>query len=170
MFKCTVPLATCLLLAAMLTLAGVAAADDGDADRVQEIIDRGILDAQTMQYLKSTSLRLFDRGTEVAAENGLIMVDTKYEFGRGRDGKIMLIDEVMTPDSSRFWPADTYEPGHGQPSLDKQPVRDYLEEVVQRGDWDRTAPAPSLAEDVVTTTSERYREAFRRVTGHELYE
>ena len=76
----------------------------------------------------------------------------------------------MTPDSSRFWPADLYAPGRGQPSLDKQPVRDYLQEVVEAGEWDKTPPAPELAEEVVTTTADRYREAFRRVTGHDLYD
>jgi phosphoribosylaminoimidazole-succinocarboxamide synthase len=128
-----------------------------------------IVGPQTAAKLRQMSLDLYTRGRDTLRERGIILADTKYEFGRGRDGKIMLIDEVMTPDSSRFWPADTYEPGHGQPSLDKQPVRDYLEEMVQRGEWDRTPPAPALAEHVVTTTSDRYREAFRRVTGHELY-
>ncbi|MDX1396065.1 MAG: phosphoribosylaminoimidazolesuccinocarboxamide synthase [Gemmatimonadota bacterium] len=134
-------------------------------DRMCEIVG-----PQTAAKLRQMSLDLYARGRDTLRERGIILADTKYEFGRGRDGKIMLIDEVMTPDSSRFWPADTYEPGRGQPSLDKQPVRDYLEAMVQRGEWDRTPPAPSLSPEVVTTTSERYREAFRRVTGHELYE
>ncbi|MFV1986826.1 MAG: phosphoribosylaminoimidazolesuccinocarboxamide synthase [Gemmatimonadota bacterium] len=129
-----------------------------------------IVGPQTAAKLRQMSLDLYARGRDTLRERGIILADTKYEFGRGRDGRIMLIDEVMTPDSSRFWPADLYEPGRGQPSLDKQPVRDYLEEMVRRGEWDRTPPAPSLAEEVVTTTSERYREAFRRVTGHDLYE
>ena len=76
----------------------------------------------------------------------------------------------MTPDSSRFWPADSYRIGGGQPSLDKQPVRDHLQEIVGRGKWDKTPPAPALPEEVIRTTSERYLEAFRRIAGHELYE
>jgi phosphoribosylaminoimidazole-succinocarboxamide synthase len=129
-----------------------------------------IVGPETAAKLRHMSLELYRRGRDTLRERGIILADTKYEFGRGRDGRIMLIDEVMTPDSSRFWPADLYEPGRGQPSLDKQPVRDFLEEMVQRGEWDKTPPAPSLPEDVVKTTADRYREAFRRVTGHDLYD
>jgi phosphoribosylaminoimidazole-succinocarboxamide synthase len=129
-----------------------------------------IVGPETAAKLRKMSLDLYARGRDTLRERGIILADTKYEFGRARDGKIMLIDEVMTPDSSRFWPADTYEPGHGQPSLDKQPVRDYLEEMVRRGEWDKTPPAPSLAPEVIATTSERYREAYRRIVGHDLYE
>lgn len=129
-----------------------------------------IVGPETAAKLRHMSLELYRRGRDTLRERGIILADTKYEFGRGRDGKIMLIDEVMTPDSSRFWPADLYRPGQGQPSLDKQPVRDFLEEMVQRGEWDKTPPAPPLPDEVVATTADRYREAFRRVTGHDLYD
>ncbi|MDH3734285.1 MAG: phosphoribosylaminoimidazolesuccinocarboxamide synthase [Gemmatimonadota bacterium] len=129
-----------------------------------------IVGPETAAKLRHMSLELYRRGRDTLRDRGIILADTKYEFGRGRDGRIMLIDEVMTPDSSRFWPADLYEPGRGQPSLDKQPVRDYLEQMVQRGEWDKTPPAPELDAEVVTTTADRYREAFRRVTGHDLYD
>lgn len=129
-----------------------------------------IVGPDTGAKLRRMSLELYARGRDTLRERGIILADTKYEFGRGRDGKIILIDEVMTPDSSRFWPADIYAPGRGQPSLDKQPVRDYLEEKVQRGEWDRTPPAPPLSPDVIMTTADRYREAYRRVVGHDLYE
>jgi len=129
-----------------------------------------IVGPETAAKLRRMSLELYARGRDTLRERGIILADTKFEFGRARDGKIMLIDEVMTPDSSRFWPADTYEPGQGQPSLDKQPVRDYLEEMVRRGEWDKTPPAPALAPEVVSTTADRYREAYRRIVGHDLYE
>jgi len=129
-----------------------------------------IVGPDTAARLRNLSLELYRFGRDTLGERGILLADTKYEFGRARDGRIILIDEVMTPDSSRFWPADQYEPGRGQPSLDKQPVRDYLEAMVERGDWDRTPPAPSLAPEVVQATSDRYREAYRRIVGHDLYE
>jgi len=129
-----------------------------------------IVGPETAAKLRAMSLGLYTRGRDTLRERGIILADTKFEFGRGRDGKIMLIDEVMTPDSSRFWPADLFAPGRGQPSLDKQPVRDYLEEIIQRGEWDRMPPAPPLSPDVITSTAERYREAYRRIAGHDLWE
>ena len=120
--------------------------------------------------LRDISLALYTAGRDTLRERGIILADTKYEFGQAADGRTMLIDEVMTPDSSRFWPESEYRVGGGQPSLDKQPVRDYLEDMVQRGEWDKTPPAPELSAEVIQTTSLRYLEAFRRVTGHELYE
>jgi phosphoribosylaminoimidazole-succinocarboxamide synthase len=92
-----------------------------------------------------------------------VIADTKFEFGT-RDGQILLIDELLTPDSSRFWPADSHEPGRGQPSFDKQFVRDYLETL----DWDKTPPAPALPPDIVLKTRDRYLEAYRRLTGRSL--
>jgi len=129
-----------------------------------------IVGPETAAKLRRMSLELYARGRDTLRARGIILADTKFEFGRGRDGKIMLIDEVMTPDSSRFWPADLYAPGRGQPSLDKQPVRDYLEDMVRCGKWDRTPPAPPLSPDVITSTADRYREAYRRVVGHDLRE
>src|SRR5690606_34051288 len=111
---------------------------------VEETLGSGIA-----QRLRDASLALYARGRDVAAERGIIIADTKFEFGRSSDGEIVLIDEVMTPDSSRFWPADLYRVGQGQPSLDKQPLRDYLETLVERGAWDKQPPAPDLPDDVV---------------------
>jgi phosphoribosylaminoimidazole-succinocarboxamide synthase len=118
--------------------------------------------------LERQSRLVYGRGREIAAERGIIIADTKFEFGRDREGEITLIDEVLTPDSSRFWPADHYQPGRGQPSFDKQPLRDYLDAERRAGRWNGDAPPPSLPVDVVTATSARYRDAFRRITGTEL--
>lgn len=145
-------------------------ADEGHDENITFARMRDIVGPETAAKLRDLSLGLYRFGRDTLRDRGIILADTKFEFGRARDGRIMLIDEVMTPDSSRFWPADSYEPGRSQPSLDKQPVRDYLEDMVQRGEWDRSDPAPSLAPGVVATTAERYREAYRRTVGHELYE
>ena len=119
--------------------------------------------------LEELSLRVYERGRSIAAQQGIIIADTKLEFGRtGRDSGILLVDEVLTPDSSRFWPAEQYAPGRGQPSFDKQPLRDYLdaERAAQR--WNGEAPAPPLPPEVIEATSRRYLEAFRRITGADL--
>jgi phosphoribosylaminoimidazole-succinocarboxamide synthase len=101
---------------------------------------------------------------------GIIIADTKFEFGRDADGTLRLIDEVLTPDSSRFWPADRYEPGRGQPSFDKQPLRDYLGGLKASGKWNGEAPPPPLPQEVLDTTSARYVDAYERLTGHPLPE
>jgi phosphoribosylaminoimidazole-succinocarboxamide synthase len=106
-------------------------------------------------------------GRDRAAERGIIVADTKFEFGRP-DGELLLIDEVMTPDSSRFWPADRYQPGRAQPSFDKQPLRDYLERERVGGRWNGDAPPPALPPAVVEATSARYLDAYRRLTGSQL--
>jgi phosphoribosylaminoimidazole-succinocarboxamide synthase len=111
---------------------------------------------------------VYERGRSIAAPRGIIIADTKFEFGRDRAGVITLIDEVLTPDSSRFWPADHYQPGRSQPSFDKQPLRDYLDGERKAGRWNGDAPPPPLPETVVSATSARYLDAFRRVTGQEL--
>ncbi len=113
--------------------------------------------------VRERSLQIYLAGKEHAAQAGIIMADTKFEFGRDR-GELILIDECLTPDSSRFWPADSYVTGQSPPSYDKQFVRDYLETL----DWDKTAPGPSLPEEVIAKTSAKYREAFQRLTGAEL--
>ena len=118
--------------------------------------------------LRDLSLQIYARGAAHAEGRGIIVADTKFEFGlvpgaRGQD-EVLLIDEVLTPDSSRFWPADLYQPGGGQPSFDKQFVRDYLERIK----WNKQPPVPSLPEDVVARTRDKYLEAFRRLTGREL--
>ena len=118
--------------------------------------------------LRDTSLAIYQRGREIAEKAGIILADTKFEFGRLPDGMLLLVDEVLTPDSSRFWPGESYAPGRTQPSLDKQPVRDYLEQLVQKGEWNREPPPPDLPSDVVRATSERYLDAFQRLTGTPL--
>jgi len=115
--------------------------------------------------LRELSLAVYEHGATIAKEHGIILADTKFEFGHHSDGRLLLIDEVLTPDSSRFWPADLYEPGRGQTSLDKQPVRDLLDGMTE---WDKSAPPPDLPEQVVRETTERYMEIFRRLTGTEL--
>jgi len=115
------------------------------------------------EQLRQVSVRIYTTAAEYAAQRGILIADTKFEFGRTAAGMV-LADEVLTPDSSRFWPADTYEPGRSQDSFDKQYVRDYLEKIR----WNKQPPAPALPEDVARRTSEKYVEAFRRVTGREL--
>lgn len=125
----------------------------------------GAADAAELERL---SRLIYGRGRELAAARGIIIADTKFEFGRAPDGRILLIDEVMTPDSSRFWPADAYRPGGTQPSFDKQPLRDYLDGERKAGRWNGDAPPPALPAEVVRTTSDRYLDAYRRVTGEAL--
>jgi phosphoribosylaminoimidazole-succinocarboxamide synthase len=128
-----------------------------DFDRAAEIVgDRGLL-----EELRRLSIALYRFGAEHARERGIILADTKFEFGRREDGTIVLGDEVMTPDSSRFWPADGYEPGRSQPSFDKQYVRDWA----SGSGWDKTPPAPELPDEVVQGTRERYVEAYERIAG-----
>ena len=112
---------------------------------------------------RAASLRIYNFARDYARQRGIIIADTKFEFGLD-NGKLILIDEVLTPDSSRFWPADQYTPGRGQPSFDKQFVRDYLETL----DWDKTPPGPKLSDDVVAKTSAKYLEAYERLTGKSL--
>jgi phosphoribosylaminoimidazole-succinocarboxamide synthase len=120
--------------------------------------------------LRRRSLAIYSRGREIAERVGIMLADTKFEFGHLPDGTLLLIDEVLTPDSSRFWPRDSYAPGRGQPSLDKQPVRDYLEGLVRQGEWNKEPPPPDLPADVVETTSRRYLDVYRRLTGKALFE
>jgi phosphoribosylaminoimidazole-succinocarboxamide synthase len=112
------------------------------------------------EQARTTALALYTFAAEHARERGIIIADTKFEFGIDAEGQLTLIDEVLTPDSSRFWPADTYSPGSSPPSFDKQFVRDYLETL----DWDKTPPAPKLPPEIIARTSEKYREALARLT------
>jgi len=118
--------------------------------------------------LESMTRAIYTRGEKLARDQGIIIADTKFEFGRDQDGRIILIDEVMTPDSSRFWAVDAYKPGQPQPSFDKQPLRDYLDAERRAGRWNGDAPPPPLPASVVDATSDQYLEAFQRVTGREL--
>jgi len=120
------------------------------------------------EQLKRASLSLYEAGRVFAAGRGIIIADTKLEFGTTADGALLVIDEILTPDSSRFWPADRYAPGGSQPSFDKQPLRDYLAELKAQGRWDGDPPPPPLPGEVVVATSARYLEAYRRLTGVEL--
>jgi phosphoribosylaminoimidazole-succinocarboxamide synthase len=126
-----------------------------DFDRAAEIVgDRGLL-----EELRRLSLAIYARAAEHARGRGILLADTKFEFGRREDGTIVLADEVLTPDSSRFWPADGYEPGRGQPSFDKQYVRDWA----AGSGWDKSPPAPALPDEVVEGTRARYVEAYERI-------
>ena len=127
-----------------------------------------LLGADAAAELRRLSLLIYDRGREIAAQRGIIVADTKFEFGADADGRVTLIDEVLTPDSSRFWPADRYAPGRTQPSFDKQPLRDYLDAERRAGRWNGEAPPPPLPDPVVQATSLRYLDAFHRITGNPL--
>jgi phosphoribosylaminoimidazole-succinocarboxamide synthase len=129
---------------------------------------RDILGNETTIALESMTRAVYTLGEKISREHGIIIADTKFEFGRDADGRIILIDEVMTPDSSRFWAADVYKPGQPQPSFDKQPLRDYLDVERHAGRWNGDAPPPPLPASVVDATSQRYLEAYRRVTGTDL--
>jgi phosphoribosylaminoimidazole-succinocarboxamide synthase len=122
-----------------------------------------IVGADVAAQARAASLRIYGFARDYARKRGIIIADTKFEFGQ-LDGKLILIDEVLTPDSSRFWPADQYQPGKGQPSFDKQFVRDYLETL----DWNKTAPGPVLPAEVVAKTTAKYQEAYERLTGKKL--
>jgi phosphoribosylaminoimidazole-succinocarboxamide synthase len=139
------------------TKADVGHDENIDFDRAAEILG----DRELLEELRRLTLAIYSAAADHARERGIILADTKFEFGRRSDGTIVLGDEVLTPDSSRFWPADGYEPGHGQPSFDKQYVRDWA----SGSGWDKTPPAPELPEDVVTRTRELYIDAYDRITG-----
>ena len=131
-----------------------------DFDRAAEIVGSRPL----MEELRRISIELYEHARTHAFERGIILADTKFEFGSAPGAEIVLGDEVLTPDSSRFWPADDYEPGRGQASFDKQYVRDYLNEQ----DWDHSPPAPALPPEVIAGTTAKYREAYERITGRTL--
>jgi phosphoribosylaminoimidazole-succinocarboxamide synthase len=128
-----------------------------DFDRAAEIVG----DRSVMEELRRLSIEIYEFAAAHAQECGIILADTKFEFGRGANGEIVLADEVLTPDTSRFWPADLYEPGRAQPSFDKQYVRDWLD----ASGWDHTPPGPELPEEVVSNTRAKYVEAYERLAG-----
>jgi phosphoribosylaminoimidazole-succinocarboxamide synthase len=131
-----------------------------DFDRAAEILG----DREALEELRRLSIAVYEHAAAHARERGIVLADTKFEFGRDAGGRIVLGDEVLTPDSSRFWPADGYEPGGPQPSFDKQYVRDWA----SASGWDKTAPAPALPDEVVAGTQQRYRDAYERIAGEPL--
>ena len=139
-------------------------AEVGHDENVSEAQVQEMIGEETTVFLKNASISLYSEAREYARERGIIIADTKFEFGRDKDGTITLVDEVLTPDSSRFWPADAYEPGRSQPSFDKQYVRDYLETL----NWDKKPPAPAIPAEVAAATTSRYLEAYRLLTGKVL--
>lgn len=143
-------------------------AESGHDENITVARMRDILGPEVTVELERLTRLVYGKGRDVAAPRGIIIADTKFEFGRSRSGDILLIDEVMTPDSSRFWPADDYQPGRPQPSFDKQPLRDWLDVERHAGRWNGEAPPPRLPPAVVDATSKRYLEAYRRITGLDL--
>jgi len=128
---------------------------------------RSRVGAELAERLEALSRRIYEHGRATCEARGILLADTKFEFGHDADGRLLLIDEVLTPDSSRFWPADPYQAGRSQPSLDKQPVRDWLDAL---DGWDKQPPAPDLSDDVVRATTARYLEIFERLTGVPLHD
>jgi phosphoribosylaminoimidazole-succinocarboxamide synthase len=140
-------------------------AQDGEHDEnVTFDQTREVLGDDLAERLRDLALRVYEHGRDVAETSDIILADTKFEFGFGASGELLLIDEVLTPDSSRFWPLESYGIGRGQPSLDKQPIRDWLETL----DWDKKPPPPDLPAEVVRAASDRYRDVFHRLTGTPL--
>jgi phosphoribosylaminoimidazole-succinocarboxamide synthase len=149
-------------------------ADEGHDENITIDRMRSLIGETSAAELERLSREIYESGRALAARRGIIIADTKFEFGSakstGEEGgeKVILVDEVLTPDSSRFWPADSYEPGHSQPSFDKQPLRDYLDAEKRAGRWDGNYPPPPLPKDVIDATSERYLDIYRRLTGLSL--
>jgi len=143
-------------------------AESGHDENITVATVRERLGDEVAYTLESMARAVYSLGERISRDQGIIIADTKFEFGRDKDGRIILIDEVMTPDSSRFWATDVYQPGRPQPSFDKQPLRDYLDVERHAGRWNGEAPPPPLPASVVDATSKRYLEAYRRVTGAEL--
>jgi len=139
-------------------------AEQGHDENITEDQVRELIGDEQTALLRDTSLRLYTEAHEYARQCGIIIADTKFEFGLDKDGQLLLVDEVLTPDSSRFWPANEYEPGRSQPSFDKQFMRDYLETL----DWDKQPPAPAIPPEIAAATTARYLDAYRLLTGKEL--
>lgn len=139
-------------------------AETGHDENISEQQMADIAGSETTEFLRDVSLRIYQEASDYARSRAIIIADTKFEFGRDREGRIILIDEVLTPDSSRFWPLDSYEVGRSQASFDKQYVRDYLEHI----DWDKQPPAPTLPPEVAAATTARYLEAYELLVGEKL--
>jgi phosphoribosylaminoimidazole-succinocarboxamide synthase len=162
---CGIPLPAGLQLAQQLpepifTPATKAEMGDHDENISYAQVEK-LIGADLAKTVKDTTLRLYREAAAFARVRGIIIADTKFEFGRDDEGRLHLIDEVLTPDSSRFWPADRYKPGSSPPSFDKQFIRDYLETL----DWNKTAPGPKLPAEIIEKTAANYREALTRLTG-----
>ena len=144
-------------------------AESGHDENISFEQGAALVGADLMRWLGNTTLDLYKRASAYAMQRGIILADTKFEFGRiAGESTPLLVDEIFTPDSSRFWPADQWRPGGEQPSFDKQYVRDYLETLVKDGRWDKTPPGPTLPDDVVENSLARYLEAYRKLTGSTL--
>jgi phosphoribosylaminoimidazole-succinocarboxamide synthase len=139
-------------------------AEEGHDENISFETACDVVGTDCMTLLRDKSLELYARASDHAAERGIILADTKFEFGE-YGGKYLLIDEIFTPDSSRFWPADQYEPGRDQDSFDKQYVRNFLTTLVDAGSWDKTPPGPELPDEIVSNTAAKYREALTRLMG-----
>lgn len=139
-------------------------AEEGHDENISEAEVRQLLGEETTVFLRETSLRLYKEARQYARSRGIIIADTKFEFGRDAKGQIILIDEALTPDSSRFWPVESYQPGSSQQSFDKQFVRDYLETL----NWDKKPPAPPIPSEIADATTDRYLEAYKLITGKDL--
>jgi phosphoribosylaminoimidazole-succinocarboxamide synthase len=162
---CGVPLPDGLQLADRIPTPIYTPSTKADVGQHDENIDYGrtvaLLGKELAERVRTISLQVYNRARTYAAERGIIIADTKFEFGLDEAGELVLIDEILTPDSSRFWAADQYRPGISPPSFDKQFVRDYLETL----HWDKTPPAPQLPESIVAKTAAKYQEALERLTG-----
>jgi phosphoribosylaminoimidazole-succinocarboxamide synthase len=145
-------------------------ATDGHDENITFEQVKGIVGTAVANTLRDLSLWIYQRARDIAIEGGVILADTKFEFGVSQEGEIVLIDEILTPDSSRFWLSELYEPGQSQQSFDKQPVRDYLDELVAQGEWNKQPPPPMLPDEVVESTSKRYLKAYELITGKPLLE
>jgi phosphoribosylaminoimidazole-succinocarboxamide synthase len=143
-------------------------AETGHDENITVARMREVVGGEETYTLESMTRAVYSLGEKLSSDRGIIIADTKFEFGRDAEGRIILIDEVMTPDSSRFWAMDVYKSGQPQPSFDKQPLRDYLDGERRAGRWNGEAPPPPLPASVVDATSKRYLEAYRRITGDEL--
>jgi phosphoribosylaminoimidazole-succinocarboxamide synthase len=139
-------------------------ADEGHDENIDFEQAAGIIGREAAEKVRELSIELYTYARDFARKRGIIIADTKFEFGVNADGQIILIDEALTPDSSRFWPMDKYQPGQAQPSFDKQYIRDYLESV----HWDKTPPAPQLPKEAIEKTTEKYVEAYQLITGQSI--
>ncbi len=139
-------------------------AGEGHDENISYEAACNLVGTELMDQIRDLSMSIYEKGAGYALERGIIIADTKFEFGLGVDGELVLIDEVLTPDSSRFWPADDWQPGREQESFDKQFVRNYTETLVASGEWNKEYPGPVLPDDIIKNTISRYEEALRRLT------